>query len=132
MGVQCSGEPLPGVAVATAAPEPVTTGSISLESAPPVWASAQALEAPAPAALADLDSKGLAKLIAVDNPRPAPSTRSTKRTRPTDWYRNEAGPPQLNRAPRPLSCCALALDFGQHGLDCGRLDAELWKARVVE
>jgi len=73
----------PSVAVTTVLPEPVTTGSISVESAPPVRASAQALEAPvpAPAVLADLDSRGLAELIATGGSEAAPSTPSTKRTK---------------------------------------------------
>src|SRR5918993_4152914 len=56
----------PSVAVTTVLPEPVTRGSISLESASLMQAPAQALEAPllAPASLADLDSRGLAELIA--------------------------------------------------------------------
>ena len=73
----------PSVSTTTVLPERVTTGSISLESAPPLRVSAQALEAPvlAPAALADLDSRGLAELIAARGSEPAPSTPSTKRTK---------------------------------------------------
>jgi hypothetical protein len=92
VGVVCAGsvwvcnalvDSRPRVAVTTVLPEPVTTGSISVESTPPVRASAQALEAPmlAPASLADLDSRGLAELIAAGGPEPVPSTLSTKRTK---------------------------------------------------
>ena len=73
----------PSVAVTTVLPERVTTGSISLESASLMQAPAQALEAPllAPASLADLDSRGLAELIAAGGSEPVPSTPSTKRTK---------------------------------------------------
>ena len=73
----------PSVAVTTVLLEPVTTGSISLESASLVQASAQALEAPllAPASLADLDSRGLAELIATGGSETAPRTPPTKRTK---------------------------------------------------
>ena len=73
----------PSVAVTTVLPERVTTGSISLESASLMQVPAQALEAPlpAPASLADLDSRTLAELIAAGGSGPAPRTPSTKRTK---------------------------------------------------
>jgi hypothetical protein len=73
----------PSVSTTTVLPERVTTGSISLESASLMQAPAQALEAPmlAPAALADLDSRGLAELIATGGAETAPRTPSTKRTK---------------------------------------------------